>query len=270
MPLLYRFVQIGKLRHTAETYLGLYNALQRPRIAHVVVEIHIKLERSRLCERRNSERLRPQSYRRCTCFMHDSALGNVILSLRNLRTLTILCTLCDRSHGHEYLFKLNSPALRQFTLSCYGSFAFGMDLDDRSVLIAPFMAQLTALSLQCEQTRPVSRWDDRQIEQLLRDTDALAQLDTLIHYGSRFFNCLLSRRPVKRLHLVRGNLTMVREAIRGSPGMLTQLLSYDLIHWLPREMARGIGPYSHLKFIGTLMGIYRDVGPILTTDDTLN
>ena len=191
---------------------------------------------------------------------HDSSPGDAILSLQNLQNLVILCKLCTQSHGHEYLFKLNSPALRQFTLRCYGSTAFGKDTDSRSVLLAPFMPQLTALSLECEQTKKRSSWNGVLNEQLLQEADVSFHLDTLVHNGSPFFDFLLSHCPVQRLRFTETEVTEAAAAIRRSPGTLTHLFAPDLISWLLPAMEHDIEPYINLRFIGPLGGLYGDVG----------
>jgi len=262
VPLLYRRVHIGGWRqYRAETYFGIYQALQRPSIACVVVVLHIKLD-YRLCEIQDPIQI-PKGHksprpRRCTCMSHDSLLGDAIPSLQNLQILTILCTLCSQSHGHEYLFKLDLPALRQFTLHCYESAGFGKDTDSRSVLQAPFMSRITVLSLECEQTKRRSRWNSLD-EQLLRETNTLSHLDTIVHNGSPFFDCLLSHRRIRRLCFPDREIGPY--AIRKSPNRLTHLFSSVLIFWLLRDMKLGIEPYIHLRVIGTVEGIYRDVGP---------
>jgi len=254
-PLLYSFVHIGTSEHTVETHFGLYEVLQRPSISHAVVELYVEFDNSSLC----AEMRNPKNYGSCDCASHDSALGDVIRSLQNLQRLTILCNLCYECHGHEYLFELNSPALWLFKFRCYGSSAFGSDADDRSLLIAPFMSRIKALSLESWPTGYPMDWYEAVPESLLRETNALSDLHTLTHYDSQFFDFILSRCPVQRLWLVKGGRATAKAAIRRSPGRLTHLFAPDLIYWLPREMGLGIEPYSHLRFIGTIGGTCRDV-----------
>jgi len=194
-----------------------------------------------------------------TCQSHDASLGEVVLSLPNLQSLAMTCILCDKSHGQEYLFKLNSPALREFTFYCYGSAAFGSDTDDRSVLLATFMSQLTVLSLDCEKTRGNSRWESLN-EQLLRTMNTLSRLETLVHHFSPFFDSVLSHRRIRWLYFISSGIAAPVAAIRKSPGRLTHLFSPSLIDWLPQDRKFGVEPYIHLRFIGTITGIYPNAG----------
>lgn len=258
MPLLYRHLHIKTGKRHLETHSGIYKALQSPSITHVVVVLSVELDKNLLCRTKKPDIDGLPSLHPCTCTRYDSSLGDIILSLQNLRNLTIRCTLCSQSHGHEYLFKLNSPALRKFAFHCYGSAGFGKDTDGRSVLLAPFMSQLIALSLACEQAGRDSRWNEAL--QLLQEANGLAHLDTLVHNGSPLFDFLLSHCRVRRLSLSGGGTEEAMATIRRSPGGLTHLFSPSMIYWLPPAIKHGIGPYIHLKFIGTLEGAYTDVG----------
>jgi len=237
MPLLYRHLHIKTGKRHLETHSGIYKALQSPSITHVVVVLSVELDKNLLCRTKKPD----------------------IDGLPSLHPCT--CTLCSQSHGHEYLFKLNSPALRKFAFHCYGSAGFGKDTDGRSVLLAPFMSQLIALSLACEQAGRDSRWNEALLnEQLLQEANGLAHLDTLVHNGSPLFDFLLSHCRVRRLSLSGGGTEEAMATIRRSPGGLTHLFSPSMIYWLPPAIKHGIGPYIHLKFIGTLEGAYTDVG----------
>ena len=274
MPLLYRHVHIGTWQYQVETYSGIYKVLQWPSIIRVVVVLSVSLDNIRLCGRwnPNMHRFLLLRNRQCTCMSHDSSLGEVILSLRNLQTLSITCRLCRLSHGHEYLFKLNSPAPRQFKLHCYESTAFGKDTDSRSILLAPFMSQLAALSLDCEQTWRRSRWNRAlSNEPLFQEAKGLSHLDTLVHNGSPFFDFLLSHCRIRRLYFIGSEaLPAPMRAIRRSPGRLTHLFSPNLMYWLRLAMKGGIEPYIHLRFIAILKESCSDVGSSQIREDKLD
>jgi len=260
MPLLYKHITIKLGQNHLETHSGIYKTLQRPSITCMVVFLSISLNKGPLCGRLNPSWSLLQR-NRCTCTSHDSFLGEVILSLQSLQSLIITCTLCCYSHGHEYLFKLSSPALRLFMFYCYGSTAFGGD--GRSVLLVPFMSQITTLSLQCEQTRLGNLlWNGVLAEQLLQEANGLlSHLDTLIlHSGWPLFDLLLSRCRIRRLYFTKRLFAVPVTAIRRSPGRLTHLFFPNLLYWLPRDMKLGIEPYIHLRFIGIVEVNYLNVG----------
>lgn len=257
-PFLYRFVVVDSKLAKFAARLRLYRTLQDPNISHAVTHLEVNLKGEIVCEKRNKSSVLPSSLKRCSCRGYDEALGKAVVLLKNLESLTIYCTLCRGSHTHEYLFRLEAVLLRQFRFRCYGS---SWQLKN-SILLLPFMPQVTALALECDENRIYAHQGSSH-HTLVARPDVAPNLHTMSLDGHRLSVHLLANRPIERLCLdsstrpVLGrHIGALHTTISQSPGKLSHLFAIDILDWLPGTVKQDPEPYRHLRYIGTITIVY--------------
>jgi hypothetical protein len=255
-PLLYRVVAVDTRPKAAKAALRhpLYRTLRDPGISCLVTNLDFNLRADIVCDKLREAGM-PDYLRRCGCSRYNDALRKAVVLLKNLESLTIHCTLCRDSHDHDYLFDLNLPLLRQFRFRCYSK---SSQRTKKSILLLPFMDQITSLSLECSEDRIFPDKGDL-LQALVERSDVAPNLRTLNVGGRRLPDHLLSHRPIERLclngflHGVLGQyMNGIHTRISQSPGRLSHLFSIDILQWLPAALRQNPEPYRHLRYVGTV------------------
>jgi F-box-like len=270
IPMLYKTIFIEGTQ--TKLHLRLYHTLQEPRFSNLVTELSVSLHRDSVCGKYNHKGVTLPFRRSCTCNAYDRLLGEAILTLSALESLTLWCTLCRTGHDHGYLLHPQVPMLRRFAFHCYTSGRFSNDLPVKSILLAPFMPKVTALVLECHAAM-ISSSISLDDQAFIDNPNVAPQLHTL-QYATEFARSnllagLLAERPIQRLcidtsthHSHGAYAHSLQSSLWKSPGTLSHLFSVDLLQWLPRAMTETIKPYRNLKFIGTITGSHTEVSPV--------
>ena len=262
-PILYRAVNIQRRTVQVKVQLRLYQTLRNPRFSCFVTEFSVSLGDTLSCVNSQSifrlfgtKRILGKD---CICQVHDRAFGDAILTMKRLKSLNVNCSLPCRGHSHEHLFHPDVPKLRRFSFRCYDARL------QKSILQAPFMADLQAVHLECHAfmiTPPHST----TLGELLRGGGFAPNLRTLQHGGHTISQKMLTQRPIQRLcvdaftYRVHGAYAgLLKESIWISPGVLSHLLMVDLLQWLPIAMKETLRPYRNIQFIGTITGSHCEV-----------
>jgi hypothetical protein len=270
-PLLYRFVAVDTSTKPAKfsAQLHLYKTLQDHTISHLITHLEVNLNGGIVCEKLNKSSILPSSLKRCSCRAYDEALGRAVVFLKNLESLTIYCTLCSGSHTHEYLFGLEAALLRQFRFHCYGSSREAKT----SILLLPFMPQVTALALECDENRLYPNQGDSH-QTLVARPDVAPNLHTIRIGEGELSDHLLANRPIERLCFgssvgsfrrhrgVEHYMRTLHDNISQSPGKLSHIFAINILNWLSRAVKQDPDPYRHLRYIGTIMMPHTHVSSI--------
>lgn len=88
-----------------------------PRLANFVESLSIEVPQYPDCESRgNRDRNHDMN---CICSKKDNILEQIIIPLSNLKSLSIVCPLCDRDRRHSYLQSLKTTRLTDLSIRCF-------------------------------------------------------------------------------------------------------------------------------------------------------
>jgi hypothetical protein len=216
-------------------YKRLFHSLQIPRLAQMVTDFRICFAP---CNRSRS------GHFTCKCNKFDTMLGQVLVSLENLRVLQFRCMCCpvrDRPRRHRYLEELQNIQLQRLLLRC--SCSKWPSEDAVRLLTQSCMHSVTSASFTTDNLLlpPAALENSNYLPRLERlECDQMETLETLSN-----------KKAIT--HLVCKAIPLdIRHFIRQNQGVLLHLSVENILHTLPSFIEADPSPYQNLRHFGTL------------------
>jgi hypothetical protein len=181
----------------------------------------------------------------CPCDEFDAMLGQVMLSLQNLRVLEFICCGCTALHPrHRYLTELPAPKLQKLALGC--NCMSELQINPCQMLTSPCMAPIMSLYLF-----DVTLWEDYNA---LSAESSLAHLKKLMCFDIKPIEALFPKQTITHLSFLgpETDLGRLHGIISQTSCPLTYLQVHNTSHTIPYFIAMDPTPYRCLQHLGDL------------------
>ncbi|KAG9026919.1 hypothetical protein FS842_004982 [Serendipita sp. 407] len=249
--------------------LTLCRTVNMPHLGKYITVFRIILEYCPYCQyefrsfRRNFDPmvLRTRMLKSCRCGVLDRQLGEVLITLLNLQSLSLYCNLCHPlstpnvdPHLHMWLANLKTRTLYELDIRC----RYPWVIDNYFLLSSPCMRRLKASKLDTCDYRDFN-WDEK-FASISRATDILPRdIDTLFYINSKTHEWILSNGPIRNLVFVYNEFMeswhinherdLTRILMKNGAARLELLYARDPEKWLPSQNP---SPYLNLTSLGSI------------------
>jgi len=194
---------------------------------------------------------------RCKCNKFDTMLGQVLVSLENLRVLEFKCMCCSvnrnaRPGRHRYLGELKNNQLKRLLLRC--SCSLWPREDAARLLTQSSMHRVTSASIGL-------------FSPVLEDLNYLPRLERLEIHGMKTIEPLFKKKAITHLLCKSYHLDIIHHVLGDNSGILLHISVEHLMDALPSFIKANPGLYQNLRHLGTLhfglsevRGLFQDHG----------